>query len=108
MHPIRVDVAWTPESAGGRSSPPDGPNYATVVRFDDEPLSEAFSVMMQRVDQVGMNGSGHWIADLRLLFPENFEDKLARLQPGSTLVIHEGRRVVGRCEILAQTVEAGA
>jgi hypothetical protein len=99
--PIRVEIRWRPSAAGGRSGPPPGPFYPTAARLADEPISEGFSVMVERLSSGAENGSAVWTADLRLLFPENFPDKLAKLHPGCVLVLHEGHRAVAEATVLS-------
>lgn len=96
-HPVKI--GWLPPQLGGRPAPPPGPNYAPTARLEDEPLSEAFSVMF-RLRPGGSAESQP--ADMALLFPENFGDKIARLTPGACLVVLEGRREVAHATVVGQ------
>jgi hypothetical protein len=57
--------------------------------------------MVERLAAVEENGAAIWTANLRLLFPENFPDKLAKIHPGSVLVLHEGRQAVAEATVQA-------
>jgi hypothetical protein len=99
MNPSHVvHLQWAPVEQGGRANLPDGPAYATVAHFENEPLSGSFSVLIEFPEH-----SAHrdMTAALRLLAPENLPEVACRLVPGARLAVTEGRRLVATAEVLS-------
>jgi len=95
---MRSRVCWVTKAAGGRESPPPGPRYSTVARFEQEKDKwphEAWSIVLD------FSGSPDeslcMIADISLLNP-NGPARL--LQPGSVFELFEGYQLVARGEVL--------
>ena len=68
---VKAKVCWVKEEAGGRQSPPSGPRYVTVARFDEEKdkwPNEAWSLVVDFRDSP--DESLCMIADVRFLMPE--------------------------------------
>ena len=95
---VKAKVCWVKEEAGGRKSPPRGPQYLTVARFEeakDTWLKEAWSLVLEfdspPDDALCM------IADVKFLSPDG---PMKLLHVGSTFDLFEGRRLVARGEVL--------
>jgi len=95
---VKARVCWIKEEDGGRRSPPSGPRYSTVARFEDEKdtwLKEAWSLVLEF--------SGPPDESLCMATDVGFlsEDGPMRLlHPGSIFELYEGRRLVARGEVL--------
>jgi len=97
---VPVWLEWIPPASGGRRAPPPGPIYAPTARFEDEPLSEMFSVVFKRLDEpIGDGLAANWT--MSILVPENLPNKVARVASGVTLIVHEGRQAVAKCVVMA-------
>lgn len=94
----KVRLRWIAAADGGRSSPPPGPTYSTVARFEvlaDRWPQEAWSIVLQIGGQA--DASGEMIADIRMLA---HDAPRALLASGSRLDLYEGGRLVARGEVL--------
>jgi hypothetical protein len=95
---VKAKICWVKETAGGRESPPSGPRYVTVARFDEAqnrwPI-EAWSLVVYF--RHSLDESLCMIADVRFLMPEA---PVELLQPGSIFELLEGSKVVARGECL--------
>lgn len=95
---VKAKVSWVPIEAGGRKSPPPGPRYVTVARFDDDKNKypkEAWSLVLEFSDVP--DDSLSVVADVRFLV----EDAPVRLlRQGSTFELYEGRKLVARGIVL--------
>ena len=92
---VKAKVCWVKEEAGGRQSPPPGPRYVTVVRFEGQKVDEAWSIV---VDFCGSpDESLCMTADVRFLAPGA---PVGLLRTGSTFELLEGAKVVARGEVL--------
>jgi hypothetical protein len=96
--PVKARVCWMTKEAGGRESPPVGPRYSTVARFEEEKDKwphEAWSLVLQ------FNGPLDEtlcvIADVSLL---NSDGPTKLLHQGSVFELFEGHRLVARGEVL--------
>jgi hypothetical protein len=95
---VKAKICWVKEEAGGRQSPPAGPRYVTVVRFDDEQdkwPSEAWSLVVDFHESP--DESLCMTADVSFLAPEA---PVELLRTGSTFQLFEGAKVVARGEVL--------
>lgn len=95
---MKAKLCWVKEIAGGRKSPPSGPRYVTVARFDeakDRWPNEAWSLVLDFREP--LDESLCMIADVRFLMPEA---PVELLHPGSTFELFEGSKVVARGEVL--------
>jgi hypothetical protein len=95
---MKAKICWVKKEAGGRETPPPGPRYSTVARFEegkDKWTREAWSLVLEFHDppdeSLCMN------ADVTLLNPDGPRNLLHR---GSVFELYEGRRVVARGEVL--------
>lgn len=81
---------------GGRKSPPTGPVYTTVARFDEdvEWKREAWSVRLEFERQVRPDST---VARIEFLSPDAPKH---RLRPGKTFALYEGDHEVATVEIL--------
>lgn len=93
-----VELEWVSPDAGGRAVPPTGPLYLPTARYPDDPVADQFSVGIRFA--VGAAANGIHPAELAITVPDNQPDKVARLVPGASLVIHEGRREVARVSVV--------
>ncbi len=95
---VKAKVCWVKEEEGGRQSPPSGPRYVTVARFDEEKdkwPNEAWSLVVNFHHPP--DESLCMIADVRFLMPEA---PVELLHTGSTFELFEGAKVVARGEVL--------
>jgi hypothetical protein len=96
--PMKSKICWVKKEAGGRDSPPPGPRYSTVARFEEEKNKwpdEAWSLVIEFNDPP--DESLCVIADVSLLNPDG---PIRLLHPGSVFELYEGRRLVARGEVL--------
>lgn len=95
---MKAKICWVKEEAGGRHSPPSGPRYVTVVRFDDfkdKWPNEAWSLVIDFSEPP--DEFLCMIADVRFLMPGA---PVELLHTGSTFELFEGAKVVARGEVL--------
>ena len=95
---VKAKVCWVKEEAGGRHSPPAGPRYVTVVRFEgqkDTWFDEAWSLVVDFCESP--DESLCMTADVRFLAPGA---PVELLRTGSTFELLEGAKVVARGEVL--------
>lgn len=95
---MKARICWLKKEAGGRQSPPSGPRYVTVVRFDEEKdkwPNEAWSLVLDF--RTPPDESLRMTADVRFLVPEA---PVHLLHSGSTFDVFEGEKVVARGKIL--------
>ena len=96
--PMKARVCWVKKEAGGRDTPPPGPRYSTVARFEEEKdkwTREAWSLVLEFYDPP--DESLCMIADVSLLNPDG---PTGLLHQGSVFELYEGRQVVARGEVL--------
>ena len=97
--PVKARIRWIPAAAGGRPSPPTGPRYSTVARFEADAASwpeRAWSIVAEfhgPPDETLCT-----IANVQFLIPEA---PTHLLRPGGQFELYEGRRLVARGEVLA-------
>lgn len=95
---MKARICWLKAEAGGRQSPPSGPRYVTVVRFDEErnrSAHEAWSLVLDFCESP--DESLCMTADVRFLMPEA---PVELLHTGSTFELLEGEKVVATGEVL--------
>ncbi|HYG09038.1 MAG TPA: hypothetical protein VD835_03585 [Pyrinomonadaceae bacterium] len=95
---VKAKVSWVPAEAGGRMSPPPGPRYITVARFEDDKDSypkEAWSLVLEFSGLP--DNSLNVIADVRFLVEDA---PVQLLHQGSIFELYEGYRLVARGEVL--------
>ena len=98
MNPSQVvHLEWVPAEKGGRANLPDGPTYATIVHFENEPLTGSFSVLIEFPEH---SARRDMTAALSLLAPDNLPEVARRLVPGARLAVTEGQRLVATAEVL--------
>lgn len=93
---VKAKIDWLSEEAGGRS-PPSGPRYITVARFDDEKEKypkEAWSLVVEF-----SNSPDYLIlfADVRFLVEDA---PVHLLHSGSVFELYEGRKQVATGRVL--------
>jgi hypothetical protein len=83
-------IVWKSQSEGGRQTPPSGPQYVTVARFDtDHGDVDSWSLV---VDQLSRSSDAmEWIATVRFLVPEAPSELL---RDGATFGLMEGKKRV--------------
>ena len=91
MHDPEAIVAATLVDSGRQLAE----TFAVVATIEDEPVSEAFSVV------VSLPHSTPGLGTVRLLVPDNLPEIAARFRPNVRLVIREGSRPVLNCVILS-------
>lgn len=69
--------------------------FALVATFEDDPVGDAFSVVVSLPHSTPGRGT------VRLLVPENLPEIAARFRPDVRLVIREGARPLATCVILS-------
>jgi hypothetical protein len=92
MAAIHARIRWLRPAQGGRESPPSGPVYSTVARFEQLAASwpdAAWSVVITLQDPP--DAEGWQTVEIRMLVEAAPEGLLA---PGSELQLFEGRRCV--------------
>ncbi|MDQ1637726.1 MAG: hypothetical protein QOF62_1065 [Pyrinomonadaceae bacterium] len=95
---VKARVCWLKAEEGGRPSPPPGPKYSTVAKFEDEKdtwLTEAWSLILEF--------SGAPDESLCITTDVSFlseEGPMRLLHSGSQFELYEGRRLVARGEVL--------
>lgn len=90
-----AEIVWVRPEDGGRSKPPLGegfPQYATIAKFigsgDAWPPSEAWSLVVEKVDATGPN---KWMAEVRFLVDTA---PLELLASGQSFELYEGHKRV--------------
>ncbi len=94
----KARLRWLAAEAGGRPSPPPGPTYSTVARFEtlaDRWPHEAWSIVLKIGEPA--DASGDMVAGIRMLAADAPEGLLAR---GRRFDLFEGRRLVAHGEVL--------
>lgn len=95
---VKSKICWVSKEAGGRNSPPPGPRYSTVARFEeikDKWPQEAWSVVLEFTGPP--DESLCMVAYVSLLNPAGPTNLL---HPGSIFELFEGHRLVARGEVL--------
>jgi hypothetical protein len=105
-----IHLRWLTPREGGRQAPPSGPYFAATARFDMDSQDELFSIVL-RLSCARLLDEGHNMeVELALLAPDRLPEIVARLAPGSQLLITEGARIVAEAQVLAvrqETVPPG-
>ncbi len=95
---MKAKVCWVKEEAGGRKSPPPGPRYITVARFEDDKdnwPNEAWSLVLEFG---GVPSESLCVlADVSFLVPDAPAELLHQ---GSIFELFEGHQLVARGEVL--------
>src|SRR5688572_9664033 len=92
-------IRWLKAENGGRPSPPPGPEYSTVARFErlaDRWPQEAWSIVLTITEPA--DDSGVMVAGIRMLAEEDAPRDL--LSTGSRFDLLEGRKCVASGEVL--------
>jgi hypothetical protein len=95
---VKAEVNWVPIEAGGRKSPPPGPRYITVARFEDDKdkyPKEAWSLVLEFSDLP--NDSLSVVADVRFLAEDA---PVQLLHKGSMFELYEGHKLVATGKVL--------
>lgn len=92
-------IKWLKPEEGGPQTPPPGPYYSTVARF--ETLAhlwprEAWSIVLQIVEPA--DAEGLMVARIRMLAGEDAPKEL--LSPGNRFDLFEGEKHVASGEVL--------
>ena len=90
---IEADLQWLRPDEGGRQSPPPGPKYSTVARFENQKeswLKEAWSLVIEFIEPPNAALSHRVHVSLLADGPEEL------LQPGSTFELMEGSQSVAK------------
>lgn len=97
---VEANLKWRKREEGGRQSPPRGPRYSTVARFEsrkDSWLKEAWSLVIEFIEQPDMELCHR----VRVSFLADGPTEL--LQPGSSFELMEGYQSVATGIVTAQT-----
>ncbi|HET8724195.1 MAG TPA: hypothetical protein VFM53_08295 [Anaeromyxobacteraceae bacterium] len=89
---VAVRIQWLPTGEGGRLSPPTGPNWSAVARFEalaERWPDEGWSVVLYLQNSTDLDGG--MVAGMRLLALD--EGPMGVLDPGSRFDLWEGRWV---------------
>lgn len=95
---VKAKVCWVLKGDDGRNSPPSGPRYITVARFEEDKDSypmEAWSLVLEFCSSP--NSSPNVIADVSFL-ADDAPSHL--LHPGSNFELFEGHRLVAKGEVI--------
>lgn len=95
----KARIRWLKPDEGGRPSPPPGPDYSTVARFEtlaDRWPNEAWSIVLHI--SAPADAEGVMVADIRMLAGADAPTDL--MSAGSRFDLFEGRRHVARGEVL--------
>jgi hypothetical protein len=98
MKTIRARIRWLRPDEGGRETPPPGPAYSTVARFQqlaEKWPGEAWSVVLKITEPP--DPQRRMTVEIRMLVDEAPEGLLA---PGSVFELFEGRHCVASGEVL--------
>ena len=95
---VRARICWLTPEAGGRATPPSGPSYSTVARFngaEGDWKDDAWSIVLELCGPTDICLCT--IADVRFLSPEGPSELL---RSGTQFELLEGRRKVATGTIL--------
>jgi hypothetical protein len=95
----KTRIRWLKPEEGGRPSPPPGPEYSTVARFEvlaDRWPHEAWSIVLNI--SAPADADGLMVADIRMLAGEEAPKWL--LSPGNRFELFEGKKHVASGEVL--------
>jgi hypothetical protein len=98
-HKQKARVRWIKPEDGGRQSPPPGPKYSTVARFEalaDRWPREAWSVVLYIIAPA--DAEGIMLVEIEMLAGNDAPKEL--LSPGSRFELFEGRKRVATGEVL--------
>ena len=99
---MQARIRWIRADEGGRPSPPPGPTYSTVARFEGQTeetwLKEAWSLILELEGQPDQKFSQ--LANVRFLSEEGPVDWLA---PGKIFALYEGFRKVAEGIVLSNS-----
>lgn len=95
---VEAELQWLTPAEGGQQSPPSGPKYTTIARFESQKeswLKEAWSLVVEFVDPPDASLSHR----VRVNFlSERGPESL--LEPGNSFELMEGVRPVARGMII--------
>lgn len=100
---MKARVCWVAKEEGGRNSPPSGPRYITVARFEEDKESypkEAWSLVLEL--SISPDSSLCVTAGVRFLVDDAPKHLL---HPGSSFELYEGRQLVARGQVIAHDEE---
>jgi len=92
-------IQWLKPEEGGRPSPPPGPEYSTVARFEilaERWPHEAWSVVLSI--SAPADSEGAMVTGIRMLVGDNAPKEV--LASGSRFELYEGGKCVARGEVL--------
>jgi len=96
---VQVRVRWKTAAEGGRPDPPPGPTYASIARLANN--GENFSVFLRFPEVSRADQRWEHAAELTMLAADLLPDIAAEITPGTRLILQEGHRSVGECEVLS-------
>ena len=99
MFERKARIRWRRLEEGGRQSPPPGPDYSTVARFEslaDRWPNEAWSIVLHI--SAPADAEGIMVAEIAMLAGADAPKQL--LSPGSRFDLFEGRSQVASGEVL--------
>ena len=95
---VRARICWLTPEAGGRKTPPSGPLYSTIAKFDctqEDWQDSAWSIVVELCGPTDLSRCS--IAEVRFLSPQGPSELL---RPGIQFELLEGRRKVATGTIL--------
>ena len=102
---VRARLRWLTAAEGGRQTPPPGPEYSTVARFEalrDRWPNEAWSVVVS----LAATAPSQRVVEARVrMLVRDAPPEL--LTPGSRFDLFEGSRRVAEGEVLQSTGTSG-
>jgi len=96
---VEATLQWIRPEKGGRQTPPPGPKYSTVARFESQKeqwLKEAWSLVIEFIDQPDASLSHR--VNVRFLADDAPGKLLAK---GSVFELMEGARVVAKGTVIS-------
>lgn len=95
---VKAKISWVSREKGGRNSPPPGPRFVTVCRFEEDKDSypkEAWSLVLEFSNLLG--GSLDVTADVSFLVDDAPHQLL---HSGSKFELFEGRQLIAKGEVI--------
>ena len=92
-----AEIEWLPKDAGGRQSPPPGPEYMAPARFEDDAESwpDGAWTLVARLERA--RDPYHWTATVGFLMDDAPHH---RLKGGARFEFYEGSRCVARGTVI--------
>lgn len=98
---VEAFISWVPADEGGRSRPPSGPTYSTLVRFEEDSSwpKEAWSLVVRFLKPI--RGGRYLHANVQFLVDDAPHHLL---HAGSRFELFEGHKRVAKGVVLPQSL----